>query len=170
MKARPTTDMAREALFNILENNFNLEKVSVLDLFAGTGSISYEFASRGTPAVDLVEQNPVHFRFILKTIHDLNFDEIHAYRRDVFSFLKYCTGRYDIIFADPPFSMQSIRELPEIILKSGLLNTNGWFILEHPEKYSFAHIPEFLMEKKYGPIRFSVFRRDENKDISKKEK
>jgi len=156
-RARPTTDMAREALFNILENHFDLQTLSVLDLFSGTGSISYEFASRDTPVIHLVEQNPVHFRFILKTIEELHFDNIHGYRRDVFSFLKLCINRYDLIFADPPFVLRDIEHLPDLILNSGILNPEGWFILEHSGKYSFSHNPGFLMEKRYGQIHFSFF-------------
>lgn len=161
LKARPTTDRAREALFNILENNFLLEDATVLDLFSGTGSISYEFASRGTSSVVLVEQNPVHYKFILKTIHDLGFEGIQPYRMDVLRYLKHCTDRFDIVFADPPFRWPYTSELPGMILNSGILKPQGWFILEHPEQYSFTTIPELVMEKKYGPIRFSIFRTPE---------
>jgi len=163
-RARPTTDIAKEALFNILENNIDLSAISVLDLFSGTGNISYEFASRGVPDIQLVENNFQHIKFIRKTIDQLHLaDQIQCFRSDVWLFLKHCTTRFDIIFADPPYDMPDISQLPEKILGGNLLNPGGWFILEHPKTILFEHTEGFLFLKKYGRVYFSFFNERESK-------
>ncbi len=150
--------MAKEALFNILENNFDLTDISVLDLFSGTGSISYEFASRGTPHVTLVEMNLRHIRFIRDTLRKLNFRQVEALHTNVFPFLRHTTpASFDIIFADPPYDLPDLDTLPDRIFKGNLLTEGGWFILEHPKQYSFESHSHFLFMKKYGQVHFSFF-------------
>lgn len=112
-KARPTTDFAKEGLFNILNNNFDFEETDVLDLFAGTGSLTYEFASRGTRRITSIENNSLHFRFIRKNIEEMGFDDVHTINTDVFKFIKRPFESYDLIFADPPFDHPELKTLPE---------------------------------------------------------
>ncbi|MDR1887070.1 MAG: RsmD family RNA methyltransferase, partial [Prevotellaceae bacterium] len=124
-KARPTTDFAKENLFNILENLFDFASVEVLDLFAGTGGISYEFASRGSQYIDAVEIEPLHFAYIKNASATLDFKQIHAIRNDSFRFLKFCRKSYDIIFADPPYASAKIALIPELVFANKLLNAGG---------------------------------------------
>lgn len=163
--ARPTTDFAKEGLFNTLSSGFSLEGTNVLDLFAGTGCISYEFASRGASRVYAVEMNPVHASFIKRTAASLGLDAVRTVRHNVFDFLNLCRESFDIIFADPPYAMSGLDTLPERILGRrtgengpGLLADGGLFILEHPASYSFQSFPGFEKEKKYGNVHFSFFR------------
>jgi 16S rRNA (guanine(966)-N(2))-methyltransferase RsmD len=137
-KARPTTDMAKESLFNILNMDFDLTEVQVLDLFGGTGGISYEFASRGAQAIDVVELNYHHVSFIKQTAQDLGFSQIKTYKLNAFVFLKTCTKSYDIIFADPPYEMDGIDELPDIIFSKPLLKPDGYFIFESDLFFSLS--------------------------------
>ena len=149
--------MAKEALFTILENNFDLEEVTALDLFSGTGSISYEFASRGTKSIMLVENNPRHLRFIRDTLRDLDMTEVEAIRANVFAFLRHAPLSFDIIFADPPYDLPGIEDLPEMIFAHKVLKAGGWFVLEHSRKQDFQGHPHFLFLKKYGQVHFSFF-------------
>jgi 16S rRNA (guanine(966)-N(2))-methyltransferase RsmD len=157
IKARPTTDKAKEGLFNILVNLFDFNTAVVLDLFAGTGSISYEFASRGCPSIHLVEINNRHLAFIEKTIKELGFSQIKPFRTNVLTFLKTCSYKYDIIFADPPFNLKWIDSIPELVLNSGILKSRGMIILEHPRNKNYSHLTEFKEERKYGGVHFSIF-------------
>ena len=157
IKARPTTDRAKEGLFNILINFFDLDTVTVLDLFAGTGSISYEFASRGCPCIHLVEINSRYLAFIEKTIKELEFNQIKPVRTNVLTFLKTCSHKYDIIFADPPFNLKWIDSIPELILNSGILKNGGMIILEHPRNKNYSHLAGFKEERKYGGVHSSIF-------------
>ncbi len=157
IKARPTTDMAKEGLFNVLNNHFYFEDLKVLDLFAGTGSISYEFASRGCPSIIAVEKKAQHAAFIKKTTTELQFKQLKVVQQDVFRFLKFPTSKFDIIFADPPYDMASIETLPDLILKNQLLKNTGWFILEHSAKTSFSKHPNFINHRNYGHVNFSFF-------------
>ncbi len=156
-KARPTTDFAKENLFNVLANYFDFTGLHVLDLFSGTGSISYEFASRGALAVDSVETNTSYHSFIQKTAKNLGFEQVAAIRTDAFRFLKQTMREYDIIFADPPFDLKEIDQLPHIIFSRSLLKPGGWFILEHGKDHDFSLLPQFRELRKYGSVRFSVF-------------
>lgn len=158
-KARPTTDFAKEGLFNILHNNFDFEETDVLDLFAGTGSLTYEFASRGTKRITSVENNSLHFRFIRKNIEEMGFDDVHTINTDVFKFIKRPFESYDLIFADPPFDHPELKTLPEKIFETNILAENGWFILEHPSQITFNHLPNFFQHKNYGNVNFSFFKR-----------
>lgn len=156
-KARPTTDMAKESLFNILSGMFELDEISVLDLFAGTGGISYEFASRGAKEIDTVEMNFHHYEFIRQTAKNLGFGQIKAYKLNAFVFLKTCIKSYDIVFADPPYEMEGIDELPDIIFAKGILKPGGYFIFEHSKGKDFSQHPHFIRHKCYGSVNFSLF-------------
>lgn len=156
-RARPTTDFAKESIFNIISNHFEFEGLRVLDLFSGTGSISYEFISRGAALVDSVEKDFHHWQFIRNTAKQLNLQGLNPIRGDAFSFVKGCTKAYDIIFADPPYDFQGIDLLPEQILNCDILIDGGWFILEHSDKYNFTDNQHFLDHRAYGSVNFSVF-------------
>jgi 16S rRNA (guanine(966)-N(2))-methyltransferase RsmD len=156
-KARPTTDFAKENLFNILENLFDLSSVEVLDLFAGTGGISYEFASRGSNYIDMVEIEPAHFSYIKRTVETLDFNQIHVIRNDTFRFLKLCRKSYDIIFADPPYSNKKISLIPELVFENKLLNAGGCLIIEHSAANDFSKTERFTRHRQYGNVNFSFF-------------
>jgi 16S rRNA (guanine966-N2)-methyltransferase len=157
-KARPTTDFAREALFNILNNRVDFESISVLDLFSGTGTISYEFASRGVPDVHLVEKDNVHIAGIKKILKDLDFTNVRPLHIDVKAYLKTCTFKYDIVFADPPYDLTWLKEIPDMVTGSGVMKEEGFFILEHPRDMSFSTHPQFFEHRHYGGVNFSFFR------------
>jgi 16S rRNA (guanine966-N2)-methyltransferase len=155
--ARPTTDFARESLFNILHNRIDFESVCVLDLFGGTGSISFEFASRGCPSVDVVDIDFQALKTIEQNAVHLGITGIRTIRSDGFRYLKSCRKKYDIVFADPPFAMKELPELPERIMSSPLLVEKGFFILEHPKNYDFSGYLHFSEHRKYGNVNFSFF-------------
>ena len=157
LPVRPTTDMAKEALFNILDNNFNLDEIVVLDLFAGTGSISYEFASRGALGVTSVDTELRCVDFIRKTSKDLEFDAVLAFRSDAFRYLQNTQNNYDIIFCDPPYDLVGIDAIPEIVIERKLLKPGGWLILEHSGKSNYSKMTGFLQHRHYGSVNFSIF-------------
>jgi 16S rRNA (guanine966-N2)-methyltransferase len=154
---RPTTDIAKEGLFNILQNNLDLSKLKTLDLFGGTGCISYELMSRGVTDATIVEKDTEMFAFIRKTAALLGFDQLQLMKSDVFSFIAGSSGRYDLIFAGPPYSLDRIEALPDEIFRQGLLNTGGWFVLEHTPRNDFSAFPHFRTSRKYGTTVFSIF-------------
>ena len=156
-KARPTTDFAKESLFNILIHQFSIEDLDVLDLFSGTGSISYEFASRGARSVLAIEMAPMHFKFIQETCRSMEMEQVTVIRADAFRYLKKPTQAFDFIFADPPFDHPGLPELPDLIFSTEILNKQGVFILEHPGSYSFTAHPRFLQHRKYGGVNFTFF-------------
>ncbi len=156
-KARPTTDMAKESLFNILQNKINFEDIRVLDLFSGTGSISFEFASRGCTDITSVEINYKHFRFIQDTIAKLDEKSIKAIKGNAFQFVGKNTQKYDLVFADPPYDHPKFAEVPKTVFSSGILNEGGIFILEHSKEYDFSNYPEFKEVRSYGSVHFSFF-------------
>lgn len=156
--ARPTTDFAREGLFNILDNEYEFEGLSVLDLFGGTGAVSVEFASRGASEVHCVEMAPANASFIRSQVRKLGIDgTVKVVRHNVFDFLDICSLKFDIIFADPPYALENLASLPEAVLSRELLHPGGYFILEHPDTYVFADRPGFVKEKRYGNVHFSFF-------------
>jgi len=157
-KARPTTDFAREGLFNILNNRIDFETSSVLDLFSGTGSISYEFASRGAAQVHLIEKDPKHIAGIKRIINDIGFENIRTIHIDVRAYLKTCSIKYDIVFADPPYDLKWLKELPDMVTVSGVIKEDGFFILEHPKALSFTKHPQFFEHRNYGGVNFSFFK------------
>jgi 16S rRNA (guanine(966)-N(2))-methyltransferase RsmD len=154
---RPTTDFAKESLFNILENTYDLTKVCVLDLFAGVGSISFEFASRGCPYIDAIDINRRQYKFIELTAKQMHLPQIHALRLNAFDFPNICTVRYDIIFADPPYELDGIHTLPDRILSANILNDGGVFIFEHSSHYTFNTHPCFVRHRQCGSVNFSFF-------------
>ena len=157
-KARPTTDYAKENLFNVLNNMVDFEEIKVLDLFAGTGSISFEFVSRGCKNITSLELNFKHFQFIQKTCKELNLDKVmRVIKSDVFRFVEKTSDKYDIIFADPPFDLEKASELPDTIIGRELLNEGGMFILEHSDKISYSHHPYYVETRDYGKVNFSFF-------------
>ena len=155
-KARPTTDLAKESLFNILANKIDFEETKMLDLFAGTGSISYEFISRGCKEVTLVELNFRHVQFIKSVLKELN-EVAKVYRADVFKYLAGEKSKFDLIFADPPYNHPRFQEIPVQIIERNLLAENGLLIVEHPKEYDFSKLPGFLELRKYGKVQFSFF-------------
>ena len=161
-KARPTTDCAKESLFNILNNRIDFNEVTVLDLFSGTGSISFEFASRGAKEVHLIEQDRGHISGIRRIIRELEFTNIKPVHIDVRAFLKTCTAKYDVVFADPPYELSWIKEIPDLILGSGVMKPEGFFILEHPKSMRFNDHKSFFEHRNYGGVNFSFFGRDQD--------
>ena len=159
LRARPTTDFAKENLFNILTNLVDFEECTVLDLFAGTGSISYEFASRGVKSVTAVEINSVHHNFIRNTARDLGADNIFAVKANVFLYLKSCPKRFDIVFSDAPYDLEGIEDVVDLVLSGNILEDDGIFIFEHSEKYNFANHPLFWQSRSYGSVQFSFFKK-----------
>ncbi len=156
-KARPTTDLAKEGLFNILENRYDFEEMRVLDLFSGTGSMGYEFVSRSCDQVIMVENNYTHFRFIQETLKNLEIKNAWAVKDDVFKFVKKSPARFDIVFADPPFELQRLPEIPDNVLDAQILNENGILILEHPKNFDFSKHTAFQELRKYGKVNFTFF-------------
>lgn len=155
--ARPTTDFAKEGLFNMIGNDFNLEEIDVLDLFAGIGGITFEFASRGAKKVVTIEQDYNCVSFIKKTIKELDCKQINIFKNDVFRYLKKYDTQFDIIFADPPYALKNINEIPELVFEKDLLKKNGQLILEHDRKWDFSESPNFVKHRKYSNVNFSIF-------------
>jgi 16S rRNA (guanine(966)-N(2))-methyltransferase RsmD len=156
--ARPTTDIARESLFNVLNNRMDFEELKVLDLFGGTGSISYEFASRGCIDITTVELNYKHYSYIKSMLKEFELnDEIKPIKADVFKYLQKCVFKYDLVFADPPFDLKDFDSIPDRFFENSLLAEGGVFILEHSDKKSFEKHPHFAEVKKYGKVHFSFF-------------
>ncbi|MCX4333488.1 MAG: RsmD family RNA methyltransferase [Bacteroidales bacterium] len=156
-KARPTTDFAKEGLFNVLNNEYDFDGLVVLDLFGGTGAISYEFASRGAGKVYCVEMLPVHANFIKGQAAKFGLKNLNVVRHNVFEFLEICKVKFDLIFADPPYAIEGLADIPDKIFAKDILNDGCYFILEHPDTYSFEEHPFFVKEKKYGNVHFSFF-------------
>ena len=159
LKARPTTDFARENLFNILNNIIDWEETTALDLFSGTGSISFELASRGCPRVVSIENNSLHHKFICNTKDTLKADEVLPLRTDSFKFISSSKEKFDLIFADPPYDLESLNTIPDTIFKNELLNDNGFFIFEHSMNNDFSEHKNLWKEKKYGSVHFSIFKK-----------
>jgi len=156
--ARPTTEVAKEGLFNVLNNTIDLEGIKTLDIFGGTGSISYELASRGATALTLIERDPVSIDFIKKTAKELGIeDRMNIIRGDVFKFLKQSTDQYDFIFAGPPYALQNIDELPVLVFEKNMLLPGGIFVLEHTPRNDYQRHPHFQRMKNYSTTIFSFF-------------
>ncbi|MEO6070513.1 MAG: RsmD family RNA methyltransferase [Chitinophagaceae bacterium] len=154
---RPTTDIAKEGLFNILQNNLDLEDIKTLDLFGGTGSISYELASRGASDLTIIEKDVQMFAFIKKTAEELGIKNFKVIKSDVFKYIQQCTETYHFIFAGPPYALATIDELPQLIFEKGLVKENGMFVLEHTPRNHYEDFPHFKMVRNYGTTLFSFF-------------
>lgn len=154
---RPTTDIAKEGLFNILENNLDLSSLVTLDLFGGTGSISYELASRGVRDLTVVEKDPVMYAFIQKNAAELKLENYKVIRMDVFRYIDQCTSAFDFIFAGPPYALPNIDDLPRLIVSKKLLRDKGWFVLEHTPRNNYKDFPLYVTERNYGTTIFSIF-------------
>ena len=157
LRARPTTDFAKENLFNVLGNVVDFEGIDVLDLFAGTGSISYEFASRGAASVTSVEINAVHYNFIRATAKSYGLTNIHPVKANVFLYLKSCAKKYDVIFSDAPYDLEGSEAVVDMVLDKGLLKEGGIFIFEHSKNKDFSSHPRFSRLRSYGSVQFSIF-------------
>ena len=159
LRARPTTDFAKENLFNVLDNIVDFEQCDVLDLFAGTGSIGYEFASRGARSVTSVEINPVHHRFIRQTAEQLGMEHFYAVKANAFLYVKNCTKQFDVIFSDAPYDLDGSERIIDAVLDGGLLREGGVLIFEHSRKADFSSISAFWQLRSYGSVQFSFFKK-----------
>lgn len=156
--ARPTTDMARENLFNVLGNLVSFEGLTVADLFSGTGAMSFEFLSRGCKSVTSVEKAAVQFNFIARVKRELHEENLLQVRGDVFRFIERCRQPFDIVFADPPYDLERLPELPELILQSALVHPGTLVIVEHSKHNDFSALPQFMQHRAWGKVNFSLFR------------
>jgi 16S rRNA (guanine966-N2)-methyltransferase len=156
--SRPTSDRAKEGLFNILQHRLDLHHMEALDLFAGTGSVGYELASRGAKRVVMVDHQRKVVQFIQQQVQLWGMHTCEVVQADAWYFIKQTPDQFDLIFADPPYQMENLRLLPDAILQNGLLKKNGWLILEHQAGIHFDHHPHLLFSRRYGKTMFSFFR------------
>ena len=157
-KARPTTDFAKENIFNVLTQHIDFDGCEALDLFSGTGSISLELLSRGCQRVVSIELDRDHHRFIQQCLQKLGDHDCIPIRGDVFRFLKSCRQQFDFIFADPPYALKELPQIPDLIFQKSLLKPEGIFVFEHGEKHDFSQHPHFLDHRQYGSVNFTLFR------------
>lgn len=157
LPVRPTTDFAKEGLFNVLRNECSIEDCDVLDLFAGTGNMSFEFASRGAKQVTAVDENYACIRFIKQTKSQLELNAIQTLRADVLQFIDRSKESYDLIFADPPYQMNGLEKIPGLIFEKQLLKNNGILIFEHSQSFEFSDQQGFQYQKTYGNVNFTFF-------------
>ncbi len=157
-KARPTTDFAKENIFNVLTQHIDFDGCEALDLFSGTGSISLELLSRGCQRVVSIELDRDHHRFIQQCLQKLGDHDCIPIRGDVFRFLKSCHQQFDFIFADPPYALKELPQIPDLIFQKSLLKPEGIFVFEHGEKHDFSQHPHFLDHRQYGSVNFTLFR------------
>lgn len=156
--ARPTTDFARENIFNVIENIIDIEGIDALDLFAGTGAVTFELLSREAATVTSVEKASTQYRFIEKTATTLGVNNLRLIRGDVFKYLSTARqGSFDFVFADPPYDMPHFEEVPPLVLNSNILRPGGLFIIEHSKKHDFSSLPGFHSHRAYGSVNFSIF-------------
>ena len=155
--ARPTTDFARENIFNVIENLVDLEGLKCLDLFAGTGAVSFELLSRGATSVTSVEKSATQARFIEKVKQELNDRNLHLLRTDALRYIRDSSTSFDFVFADPPYDLDGFGDIPQMVLESRLLHPGSIFIIEHSKKYDFSSLPHFIDHRVYGSVNFSIF-------------
>ena len=158
--ARPTTDFAREGLFNILGNEYEFEGLKVLDLFGGTGAVSFEFASRGASRVYCVEMSRENATFIKREATRLGLPNVTMVRDNVFDFIPVCREKFDIVFADPPYALDGLETIPDKVLGGDILHPDCYFILEHGDEHSFKEHPCFVKERSYGRVHFTFFKKN----------
>jgi len=157
--ARPTTDFARENIFNIIENLIDIDGINALDLFAGTGAITFELLSRGAAKVTSIEKSTTQYRFIQKTAQTLGEHNLRLIKGDVFRYLESCPAdRYDFVFADPPYDHPRFDDVPHLVLQSGIVAPGSLFILEHSRAHDYSALPSFIRHVAYGSVNFSIFR------------
>jgi 16S rRNA (guanine966-N2)-methyltransferase len=157
LPVRPTTDFAKESLFNILNNRVDFEEINVLDLFAGTGNISYEFASRGALSIKAVDIDNKCIDFVNKIATDLKFSNLKGIKANVFKYLENSIETFDLIFADPPYDINESSSIPDLIFENKLLKENGIFVMEHSRNLSFVDHENFVEHRKYGNVNFTFF-------------
>ena len=157
-KARPTTDFAKENIFNVLNGYIDFDGITALDLFAGTGSISLELVSRGCKEVVSVEKDRDHARFIADCMKKINAENDILIRGDVFRFLKSCHQKFDLVFADPPYALPELDTLSDLVFEHDLLAADGVFVFEHGKHNDFSAHPRFKEHRSYGSVNFSIFR------------
>ncbi len=158
---RPTTDIAREGLFNVLQHSLDIEELECLDLFGGTGCISYELGSRGAASLTIVEKDGKMYDFIKNTAELLRLQQVKLYKMDVFKYIETCGEQYDFIFAGPPYALTTIDELPRQIVEKNLLKPGGWFVLEHTPRNDYKNFDLYDTERNYGTTIFSIFKKPE---------
>ncbi|MEX0812948.1 MAG: RsmD family RNA methyltransferase [Chitinophagales bacterium] len=161
LPTRPTTDFAKEGLFNILESNWDLSEVKYLDLFGGSGNLSYEMYSRACRNITIVDNFDGCIRFIENTAEKFGIDCIKPVKADVFRFINSCKEQFDLIFAGPPYPLSNLAEIPDKILSNNLLKKEGWFILEHSPEHNFENHPNFFHHRNYSKTNFSIFRMEQ---------
>ena len=164
--ARPTTDFARENIFNVIENLVDLEDLKCLDLFAGTGAVSFELLSRGAASVTSVEKSATQARFIEKVKQELNDRNLHLLRTDALRYIRDSSTSFDFVFADPPYDLDGFGDIPQMVLESRLLHPGSIFIIEHSKKYDFSSLPHFIDHRAYGSVNFSIFKIPEENETA----
>ena len=166
LRARPATDFAKETLFIVLVHLVDFEELDVLDLFSGTGSISYEFASREAHSVTSVEINSVHHNFIRQTARDLKFENFYAVKANVFLYLKSCAKKFDLIFSDAPYDLEGSEAVIDLVFERDLLKDGGFLIFEHSKDQEFSKHPNFWQTRSYGSVNFTFFKKENDAEDS----
>lgn len=161
LPVRPTTDFAKEGLFNMIGNEFDIEQLSVLDLFCGTGNITFEFASRGAKKIVCIDENYHCIDYVKRITKELEFNRISIFKNDVFRYLNKYPDQFDLIFADPPYKLKNIDKIPQLVIENQLLKKNGLLILEHDKSWDFSGHLNFLRHRKYGNVNFSIFQNND---------
>jgi 16S rRNA (guanine966-N2)-methyltransferase len=157
LPTRPTTDFAKEALFNLMNNHFELEMISVLDLFAGTGNIGFEFASRGAESITAVDNNGNCVKYINTTAAALKFENMQAHRADAIKFVERAYRKWDVVFADPPYEFEGHELLVNKVFEKNILEDEGMLVIEHSKRTSLEEHPRFRESRNYGNVTFSFF-------------
>jgi 16S rRNA (guanine966-N2)-methyltransferase len=158
LPVRPTTDFAKESIFNILNNHFEFDGLKILDLFCGTGNMTYEFASRGCGDITSVDNNYTCCEFVRKTSAAFKMEQVKVIKSDAFAFLKRTSSTYHIIFCDPPYDLENFELLPELVFSKNLLKPEGWLIVEHGPHTNLSKLPHFIEHRSYGNVNFSIFK------------